>query len=205
MRSTPVHRSIYVSLLAAVAMIAMACASSGKAPDGGAASAQPRQESIDTSAEKDTSGKGGTLRIAMSAGNVPIPDQFLTEGGEGKRFVGANIYDTLVMGEAWQGDHVPVPGPGLATEWSRSADNLTWTIKLRQGVKFHDGTPFNADAVVFSLDRILKKDFEFYSAAQASAGGSNFAQVASYKKVDDFTMQVVTKKPWAYLVYDMIS
>ncbi|MEI7926863.1 MAG: ABC transporter substrate-binding protein, partial [Chloroflexota bacterium] len=165
----------------------------------------PQAESGDTSAATDKSGKGGTLRIAMSAGNVPIPDQFLTEGGEGKRFVGSNVYDTILLGNAYQGDTVPVPGPGLATEWKVSDDKLTWTLKLRQGVKFHDGTTFNADAVVFALDRVMKKDFEFYSAAQAASGSSNFQQVKSYKKIDDYTFEVVTKKPWAFLAYDMIS
>lgn len=43
--------------------------------------------------------------------------------------------------------------PGLATEWSPSADGLEWTFKLRQGVKFHDGTDFNADAVKYNFDR----------------------------------------------------
>jgi peptide/nickel transport system substrate-binding protein len=45
--------------------------------------------------------------------------------------------------------------PGLATEWAESADGLTWTIKLRQGVKFHDGTPFNAEAVKANFERIV--------------------------------------------------
>src|SRR5262245_30235475 len=109
MQSSLGLRAVHAWLLTAVALIAMACANSA-----GTSSTQPRQESGDASAATDTSGTGGTLRIAMSAGNVPIPDQFLTEGGEGGRFVGKNIYDTLLMSDAWQGDHVPVPGPGLA-------------------------------------------------------------------------------------------
>src|SRR3954471_14344955 len=50
-------------------------------------------ESGDSAIANDTSGSGGTLRIAMTAGNIPIPDEFVTEGGEGVRFVGKNIYD----------------------------------------------------------------------------------------------------------------
>ena len=46
-----------------------------------------------------------------------------------------------------------IPEPGLATSFSTSADLLEWTFTLRQGVKFHDGTPFNASAVVFSFQR----------------------------------------------------
>lgn len=187
---------------AAIAAFAVACGSAAEQP---AASAKPQAESGDAKAATDTSGKGGTLRIAMSAGNVPIPDQFLTEGGEGKRFVGSNVYDTLLLGDAWQGDKVPVPGPGLATEWKVADDKLTWTLKLRQNVKFHDGTMFNADAVQFAFDRVLKKDFEFYSASQAAAGATNFQQVKSYRKVDDFTFEIVTKKPWAFLTFDMVS
>ena len=188
--------------IAAITLFSVAC---GSAKEETAPAGKPQAESGDTSAATDKSGRGGTLRIAMSAGNVPIPDQFLTEGGEGKRFVGANVYDTLLLGNAYQGDTVPVPGPGLATEWKLSDDKLTWTLKLRQNVKFHDGTTFNADAVVFALDRVMKKDFEFYSAAQAASGASNFQQVKSYKKIDDYTLEVVTKKPWAFLAYDMVS
>ncbi|RJX25389.1 MAG: hypothetical protein C4554_07535 [Dethiobacter sp.] len=44
--------------------------------------------------------------------------------------------------------------PGLAARWEASVDGLTWTIHLREGVEFHDGTPFNANAVVHNLWRI---------------------------------------------------
>src|SRR3984893_9797235 len=48
--------------------------------------------------------------------------------------------------------------PGLATSWTVSPDGKTYTFKLREGVKFHDGTPFNAEAVKFNLDRITTKN-----------------------------------------------
>jgi peptide/nickel transport system substrate-binding protein len=51
--------------------------------------------------------------------------------------------------------------PELATEWTPNADATEWTFKLREGVKFHDGTPFNADAVVFNFKRLFEPDFEF--------------------------------------------
>ena len=46
--------------------------------------------------------------------------------------------------------------PALATSWETSADGLTWTFHLRKGVRFHDGEPFNAAAVKYSIDRTIK-------------------------------------------------
>ncbi len=195
--------SILLVLAAVIAAFVSACGGSGEPTN--QASVQPRAESGDVAAEKDTSGRGGTLRIAMSAGNIPIPDQFVTEGGEGVRFVRVNIYDCLLNWDAAQGTAPPDPIPGLASSWTRSADNLTWTFTLRQGVKFHDGSPFNADAVIFALDRVLNKESAFYSNAQRSAGSTFLGAIASYKKIDDFTVAITTKKPWAFLVYDLAS
>jgi peptide/nickel transport system substrate-binding protein len=60
------------------------------------------------------------------------------------------VYDTLVYREPATRDIVP----GLATEWSISGDGLAYTFTLRQDVTFHDGSPFNAQAVGANLDRI---------------------------------------------------
>ena len=83
--------------------------------------------------------------------------------------------------------------PGLATEWSRTAPD-TWRFKLRQGVKFHDGTPFTADDVVFSFDR-------------ATHPGSNLASplatVKEMRKIDDFTVDLVTDGPDPILPYNL--
>jgi ABC-type transport system substrate-binding protein len=61
-----------------------------------------------------------------------------------------HIHETLV----YMDDEGKVV-PGLAESWSVSADKLTWTFKLKKGVRFHDGTPFNAQSVKQTLDRIL--------------------------------------------------
>tara|TARA_Y100000588_G_scaffold210272_1_gene224345 strand:- start:8254 stop:9735 length:1482 start_codon:yes stop_codon:yes gene_type:complete len=65
-----------------------------------------------------------------------------------------NIYDSLVRFRKESTDIEPA----LATSWMVSDDRLTWTFLLREGVKFHDGTPFDAEAVVFSLGRQFQKD-----------------------------------------------
>jgi ABC-type transport system substrate-binding protein len=83
--------------------------------------------------------------------------------------------------------------PQLATEWSTSADGRTWTFKLRRGVTFHDGTPFNADAVVFDVERQI----------DPKGNASNrplWDPIASVKKVDDFTVAITTHKPYGALL-----
>jgi peptide/nickel transport system substrate-binding protein len=207
-RQTARQQTMYrLCLLVVLVVVSAACVSACRGGDEPTqqAAVQPRAESGDVAAEKDTSGRGGTLRIAMSAGNIPIPDQFVTEGGEGVRFVRVNLYDCLLNWDAGQGDTPPDPIPGLATAWTRSADNLTWTFTLRQGVQFHDGSPFNADTVIFALDRVLNKESEFYSNTQRSAGATFLGAIASYQKIDDFTVAITTKKPWAFLIYDLAS
>ena len=74
--------------------------------------------------------------------------------------------------------------PWLAESWTTAADGRSVTFKLRRDVKFHDGTPFNADAVKANLDRIVDPKFK---------PGSSRAQIAGYagsKVLDEFTVQV---------------
>ncbi|MHB8779152.1 MAG: ABC transporter substrate-binding protein [Anaerolineales bacterium] len=65
--------------------------------------------------------------------------------------VTSNVYETLTRYNAPGSQEVL--SPELATSWEASADSLTWTFHLREGVKFHDGTPFNSAAVKFSIER----------------------------------------------------
>jgi peptide/nickel transport system substrate-binding protein len=90
--------------------------------------------------------------------------------------------------------------PALATEWSQPAPDV-WRFKLRHGVKFQDGTPFNADDVVFSFERV-------------TGPGSNLsgavATVKEVKKIDDYTVDFITKGPDPILpdeitVWDIMS
>ena len=68
-----------------------------------------------------------------------------------------SLYDTLIQ---YKADSMEVE-PALATEWSTSEDGLVWTFKLRQGVKFHDGTEFDAEAVKVNFERQFKSDSEY--------------------------------------------
>ena len=77
--------------------------------------------------------------------------------------------------------------PSLATEWTRD-DDTTWTFKLREGVKFHDGTDFNADAVKWCFDRALKE-------GDVSYGFAGVTHIESTEVVDDYTIKLKTSVP----------
>jgi peptide/nickel transport system substrate-binding protein len=146
---------------------------------------------------------GGELRIAMSAGNIPFPSTPPNEGYEGYRFVGNNIYDGLTRLNLNQSSTLPTPQPALAESWTTSKDLKTWTFKLRQGVTFHDGTPFNADAVIFQYDRLRTKTFQYYDAKSGASAAATFRYFKTWRKVDDRTVEIKTTKPYAWLLWDL--
>jgi ABC-type transport system substrate-binding protein len=85
-------------------------------------------------------GRGGVLRIGMTASDIPNPAGQPDQGGEGLRFVGYQMSDALVNRDLRQGDRPVELIPGLAERWEVRADDPTkWIFYLRQGVKFHDG------------------------------------------------------------------
>lgn len=148
----------------------------------------------------------GTLVIGMSASNIPVPDTMPTEGYEGMRFVGYQLYDALVKWDLTQGEKPAELVPGLAESWEHSeSDKTVWTFHLRKGVTFHDGTSFNADSVIFALDRLMKPDSEYYNAQIAGSTGSSLRFIAKYAKLDDYTVVIHTAGPYSFLLYDLAS
>ena len=101
--------------------------------------------------------------------------------------VQSNIYETLVNRNA-NGELVP----GLAESWTQ-VDDLTWEFKLKQGVTFHDGEAFNAEAVKASFDRLLDPNV-------ASPRAFLFEMVTEIKVIDDYTVQFVTEYPFSPLL-----
>ena len=80
-------------------------------------------------------------------------------GFEGMRFLGFPIFEGLILFDLTKTDQLASLRPGLAEKWEQSPDDKkTWIFHLRKGVKFHDGTDFNADAVIWNLERIFNKD-----------------------------------------------
>ncbi len=101
----------------------------------------------------------------------------------------ASVYDTLVY---MTKENTFVPG--LAESWTISPDGLSYTFQLRKGVKFHDGTPFNAQAVKDNLDRVVDP---------ATKSGKAAALLGPYKGVevlDEFTAKVLLSRPYMALL-----
>jgi len=113
-----------------------------------------------------------------------------------------NIFDTLVQFK----DGTTEIEPGLAQSWEVSSDSLRYTFHLRSNVKFHDGTPLNADAVVFSLLRQHDPKHEAYRYAQAWSYWQDMGMdklVSSIEKVDDKTVRIVLRTPNAPFLANM--
>jgi peptide/nickel transport system substrate-binding protein len=147
------------------------------------------------------SGAGGTLIIGMTATNLPGTDTDFaqSEGGEGIRFVGMQLYDGLTKWDLTHSDRSPVLEPGLATSWTPNADGSQWIFKLRPNVKFHDGTPWNADAAVFNFDRYSNKNSPYYYPELNSVAGLLLGGINSTKKIDDLTLEIDTDGPLSFL------
>jgi ABC-type transport system substrate-binding protein len=94
---------------------------------------------------------GGTLVFGRGGDSVGLDPAYETDGNS--FMICDNVFEALVFYK----DESTALEPGLAKSWDIAKDGLTYTFHLRKGVKFHDGTPFNADAVVFSIGRMMKE------------------------------------------------
>ncbi|MBN1192031.1 MAG: ABC transporter substrate-binding protein [Dehalococcoidales bacterium] len=120
--------------------------------------------------------KGGVIRLIFTevpTGSIGVPENMKGLSG----FYVAPMFEPLIRGNS-DGSFSPL----LAESWEWSSDNLTLTLKLRKGVKFHDGSDFNAS--------VAKWNFEREMAAMVT-GSDN---VASYSIIDDYTFQIKIKK-----------
>ncbi|MGB6780028.1 MAG: ABC transporter substrate-binding protein [Planococcus citreus] len=96
--------------------------------------------------------------------------------------------------------------PMLATEWQESDDGLTHTFTLREGVKFHDGTDFNADAVAFNFNRWMNgsgDSFPMYGTVFGGYAGDEAHNIESVTAVDEFTVEIQLNRPQPTLLKDL--
>jgi peptide/nickel transport system substrate-binding protein len=131
----------------------------------------------------------GVLRVAMTAGDIPVTTGNPDQGFEGYRFVGYNLYDALLLWDLSKSDKPSDIKPGLATSYEVDPnDHKRWIVHLRQGVSFHDGCPFNADAVTFNFQMRMDKDAPIFSTQQFTYTRAFLTNVKSVSKIDDYTV-----------------
>lgn len=146
----------------------------------------------------------GTLRVGMTLADIPVSFGQPDQGFEGFRFMGLMLYDALINWDLSQGDKASGLVPGLAESWAVDAEDKTkWVFKLRQGVKFHDGSEFNADAVIFNFDKLLDKESPQFSARQGSLVNFRIPSIKSYKKIDDYTVEFTTFEPDGFVPFQL--
>ena len=150
-------------------------------------------------------GQSGTLRIGMTASDIPYTGGQADNGFEGLRFVGYQIYEPLINWDLTHGDRLATPTPGLAESWSvNKATPTLWTFKLRKGVQFHDGSSFNADSVVFTFESVKNKDAAHFDRAGASNTGFRLSLIKSVKRIDDYTVEFESVKSSSFLPYQLL-
>lgn len=138
---------------------------------------------VDGTDATDDSGTGAPTGDVVVAGIAGEPDQ-LDPHSTTAYFsfqVLENVFDTLV-----QPDENLEMVPALAESWTTSEDQLTWTFTLREGVTWHDGSPFTADDVVYSFNRIIDEEL---------ANSWRFSAVESVEATDESTVTITVSSP----------
>jgi peptide/nickel transport system substrate-binding protein len=144
-------------------------------------------------APDDAEPKSGGIFVWGRSGDAKILDPADVTDGESVMVV-TNIFDTLV---GFKRGSTEIE-PSLATEWETSEDKLVWTFTLREGVKFHDGTPLDADAVVFSFER--QRDPAHPARKPTSTFSyyhDNFKSLEKVEAVDPRTVRFTLREPYA--------
>ncbi len=111
----------------------------------------------------------------------------------------SSVYDTLVRFK----EESFTLQPGLATAWTIAPDGLTYTFTLRKGVKFHDGTPFNADAVKFTYDRLLDPKHPSADTGPFPFATFYYGAIKQVIVVDPYTVRFVLKQPFSPLLNNL--
>lgn len=139
--------------------------------------------------------KGGDLVIAMNGSSEPASMDGQIDPYQSAWLLNSFVSDRLVFVDPDTGEI----GPFLATGWSVSSDNLSWTLTLRDDVHFQDGVRFDAEAVKYNIERIKAPET---GSAQAA---DELGPIDTVVVVDDFTVRVDYARPWGNLLDALTS
>lgn len=183
---------LLATILILASLLITACPAAAPQAGGDTGAAAP--ETSDTAAA--SSGTGGTLIVGRGGDSVGLDSGTQTDGES------ARVINTIVDGLVALEGTSTKPIPWLAESWE-TEDSQTWTFHLRQGVTFHDGTPFNAEAVKWNMDRWRDPDnewrfgrtFEYYDIEF----GTDLA-IEEVTVVDEYTVQLKLSAPSGVLL-----
>ncbi|SFK06020.1 ABC transporter substrate-binding protein [Celeribacter neptunius] len=160
------------------------------------------------------SGLMATAGAALMSGLVTLGAPAFAQTPEGVLIVGqiaepksldpaavTAVNDFRILVNLYEGLVKYAPGtlevaPGLATSWEISEDGTEYTFHLREGVMFHDGTPFNAEAVKFNFDRMLNEDHPYYNTGPFPLAFF-FSAIEETTAVDTYTVKFKLNGPYA--------
>lgn len=135
-----------------------------------------------------TAAQAQTLTIGLGTEPTSIDPHFHNLGPNNQ--IAQHFFSRLI-----EQDHKQNLSPGLATSW-RALDDTTWEFKLRKGVKFHDGSGFDADDVLFSAHRAGNHP-------NARSSFALYTKGKTFKKIDSHTIHVTTEKPYPLMPVDL--
>lgn len=177
----PMTRAALAATVAAL-LLGLAACGGGSAPPAKEASAAPAAP-----APQPAPAPSGpkTVTVAFDS-DVPTLDPIM-HNERTAIIVNWHMFDALVQRQP----DMKI-GPNLATSWKNTSDT-TWEFQLRQGVKFHNGEPFNADAVVWTIEKVLNPDTK-------SPQRGNFSAIKKVEKLGDYAVRITTDGPYPVLL-----
>ncbi len=155
-------------------------------------------------ARADDPKPGGTVVIGVE-GLIGFLDPHISNSGLTHN-INEQIFEKLFARDYTKPNDGTPPEilPRLATGYEVSPDGLVYTVSLREGVKFHDGTDFNAEAVEFNVRRMWDKDFEyFYEGGASSLAVYVYISLQDIEVVDDHTIRFILSKPFSFFIEEL--
>jgi len=149
-------------------------------------------------------GQAQAIRVAIAFGDIPRLWAGPDGGFQGMRVAGYPIYDALINWDLSSADRASVLMPGLAETWHVDPnDNSRWILALRRGVRFHDGSPFDADAAIWNFASIFDKSAPQYHAPRVALIVFRLPSVKRAEKIDSYTIAVRTDGADAMTPYQL--
>jgi peptide/nickel transport system substrate-binding protein len=180
--------SLIVLLILAATMVACGATQAPAAPTSAAAGTEPTAATTEAPSGPP---QGGTVVVGLQAEPTTLDSQQISDYNSHRAAYG--IYDMLLRFK----DESTEVEPGLAEKWDISENGLEYTLTLRQGIKFHDGTDFNAEAVKFNIDRQIDPNHPYHDTGEFPYAEFTWGMVDHVEVVDAYTVKFVLKDRFA--------